>query len=48
MFLIFGFIATIILAMLVAYLINLWASIAVAGFYVIALAIIFYRNNKEL
>ena len=48
MFLIFGFIATLILSMLMAYLISLWASIAVAGFYVLVLAIIFYRNNKEL
>lgn len=48
MFLIFGFIATLILAMVMAYLISIWASIAVAGFYVLVLAIIFFRNNKEL
>jgi uncharacterized protein (DUF983 family) len=48
MFLIFGFIATLILSMLMAYLISLWASIAVAGLYVLVLAIIFFRNNKEL
>lgn len=48
MFLIIGFIATLIIAILVAYTLSLWASVAVAAFYVIALAIIFFRNNREL
>ena len=48
MFLIFGFIATLIISMLMAYLMSIIASIAVAGLYVLVLAIIFFRNNKEL
>jgi len=48
MFLIFGFIATLIISMLMAYLMSIIASIAVAGSYILILAIIFFRNNKEL
>lgn len=48
MFLIIGFIATLIIAILMAYIMSIWASIGVAAFYVIVLAIIFFRNNREL
>ena len=41
-----GFIATLIIAVLMAYILTLWVSVAVAAFYILVLAIIFFRNNR--
>ena len=45
MFLIIGFFATLMIGLISAYLLTIWICVGVSAFYVIILAIVFYRNN---
>ena len=48
MFLMIGFFATLLIDLITAYLLTPWISVAVSAFYVVILAIVFYRNNRQL
>jgi len=43
-----GFLATTILSTVVGYMYKVELSLGIAGAYLLALGIIFYRNNKEM
>jgi hypothetical protein len=43
-----GFFATLLIGLITAYLMNMWVPVAVSVFYVLMLALIFYRNNIQL
>ena len=43
-----GFFATLLIDLITAYLLTLWVCVAVSAFYVVILAIVFYRNNQQL
>ena len=45
MFLVVGFFATVMFGLISAYLLTIWICVGVSAFYVIILAIVFYRNN---
>ena len=45
MFLMIGFFATLLIDLITAYMFPMWICIAVSIFYVVILAIVFYRNN---
>lgn len=48
MFLLIGFFATLLLDLITAYLLTIWICIAVSACYVLALALVFCRNNAQL
>ena len=48
LFLCIGFIASLILAGIFGYLIGLFVSGIIMGVFMIVLAILFYRNNREI
>lgn len=48
LFLMIGFLATTILSTVVGYMYKVELSLGIAGAYLLALGIIFYRNNKEM
>jgi len=43
-----GFLATTILGTIVGYMYKVELSLGIAAAYLLALGIIFYRNNKEM
>lgn len=48
MFLMIGFFATLLVDLVMAYYFPIWVCLAVSGVYVVSLAIVFMRNNRQL
>jgi len=48
LFLVIGFIGSLILASVFGYLLGLYVSGIIMGIFVVILAMLFYRNNREI